>query len=604
MAYYRPSMLPANVSESNGTSTTTIDINKNDIIHDKEKSKDERPLTLFSIDLSSLSPTIQYIVLAFGLILFMCLYGYYQELVVYGWFDRKLSIFSTFLHFLGCLSFAQLQRNLSKRSNNNIQQHSQQHGPFVFTLGTAPPKIAIFYYLLLIFVRTGAQGMSNLSMTQINYPAKVLFKSASPIITMIIGITWFRKTYPIRDYIVVVLLILGLYIFITSDHSASPQSTKLGIIYVVISLFGSAAIPMIQEHCMITYNSSIEDLLYHTFLGSAIVSFILACISGEFIQGIYFLIQTGSIHTWFIMFAFTIFGFIGTNFSAALTLQYGALVNGITNTFRKAVTLGLSFLLFPDRNEITGYKIIGSIIFFSGLIVRILSKTENEKKTKKVTYKEHKHEIDVETGVLRSETSIIDNTNNSSSSNGSSNNNNSTNNTNKIPYKNKLQSLSIHTNYYGNNGSTDFGQLLSIDETYIPGGDDSSSIESGDETKYSEKYDTNNTMLPYKGINSTDSLNYDWEITQNNNSKIHNNATNNNSITNTTSTNTNGSNGKGLKPPLFYSPDKISKQIQSNTTSTSNNGSGASGIANKLHSYYTTDDNSNNEDNISQDLAI
>ena len=67
-----------------------------------------KPLVLFGTDLSFLTPMLRYVVLACGMFFFMCLYGYFQELVVYGWFQRKLSIFSTFLHFLGSSVFAQV----------------------------------------------------------------------------------------------------------------------------------------------------------------------------------------------------------------------------------------------------------------------------------------------------------------------------------------------------------------------------------------------------------------------------------------------------------------------------------------------------------------
>ena len=59
---------------------------------------------------------MQYLVLAGGLMFFMCLFGYYQELViVYSRFKRKLSLFSTFLHFLGCSFFAQLQYHYDRK---------------------------------------------------------------------------------------------------------------------------------------------------------------------------------------------------------------------------------------------------------------------------------------------------------------------------------------------------------------------------------------------------------------------------------------------------------------------------------------------------------
>lgn len=92
-------------------------------------------------------------------------------------------------------------------------------------------------------MKTIAQGMSNLSMTEINYPAKVLFKSANPIVTIIIGRFYLNKKYQMRDYFVVVLLVIGLYIFITDESAArgadsQPRSTLIGIIYVTISMLG------------------------------------------------------------------------------------------------------------------------------------------------------------------------------------------------------------------------------------------------------------------------------------------------------------------------------------------------------------------------------
>lgn len=353
------------------------DIDERDTAKLRRIDANTRPLVLFGIDMTNWSPIIQYLVLFGGLILFMCLYGYYQELVIYGWFDRKLSVFSTFLHFLGCSVFAQIQRNLSFRPN--VLKNGSEIGthPCHFcSMGNAPTKLAIFYYSLLVLVRAGGQGMSNLSMTQINYPAKVLFKSANPVVTMIIGVTFLRKTYPLRDYLVVILLVIGLYIFIAGDATESPSSTRLGIIYVVISMFGSAGVPMIQEHCMMAYNASIEDLLYHCYVGSTVLTLVVSVALGEFGTGVMFLVKSGSVHTWLLMAGFCTFGYVGNNFSAALTLQYGALVNGISNTFRKAVTIALSFLMFPERNILTSQKLFGTIIFFAGLLIRIFSKAE------------------------------------------------------------------------------------------------------------------------------------------------------------------------------------------------------------------------------------
>jgi adenosine 3'-phospho 5'-phosphosulfate transporter B3 len=373
-----------------------------------------KPLVLFSLDITHWSPIVQYIFLIGGLILFMCLYGYYQELVIYGWFNRRLSWFSTFLHFLGCTGFAQLQRNISTApplttTNSNAEPPSipvaskgiqGYYNRFLYvfryysysfssywniSMGTATTGTAIGYYFLLVCMKTLSQGLSNLSMTEINYPAKVLFKSANPIITIFLGIVWFKKTYPLKDYIVVGLLLCGLYVFITdttsqkAHHNTRPECTPLGIFYVILSMIGSALVPMIQEHAITTYNASIEDLLYYCFLGSTIVSLLLSMVNGEFIGGMVFLWNNSSFHIWFVFICFCTFGFVGSNFSTAITAHYGSLVNGLSNTIRKAVTMVLSFIMFPERNELTVHKVYGAMIFFAGLLVSTFMGDEKHK---------------------------------------------------------------------------------------------------------------------------------------------------------------------------------------------------------------------------------
>jgi hypothetical protein len=370
------------IDSSPGSSPTDIEYiteTPSDEIQKKMESTVERNLKVFGIDITNCSSTIQLITLMTGLLLFMCLYGYFQELVIYGWFNRKLSMFSTFMHFLGCSIFAQVQRRyLNSFINTNSKLFLNNNSKmFSVSMGNASTRVAIGYYLLQIILKTLTQGLANLSMSQINYPAKVLFKSANPVITLIIGLVWFRKSYPLRDYLVVILLILGLYIFIAFDKTSSPQGTGLGILYVSLSMLCGASIPMIQEHCMSKYGATVEELLYYSFLGSAVVSFIIAVIAGEMIEGILFFFQQGSVHLWIIFACFTSVGFYGANFSTLLTQRFGALVNGIANTLRKGITLALSFALFPERNVLTVHHIVGAVVFMTGLLLRIAFKEKN-----------------------------------------------------------------------------------------------------------------------------------------------------------------------------------------------------------------------------------
>jgi hypothetical protein len=220
------------------------------------------------------------------------------------------------------------------------------------SMGKASSTTAFLYYFFLTLLKTLTMTFTNLSMTRINYPAKTMCKSALPIVTMIIGICWFRKSYPMRDYVVSFLLVMGLYLFIAVDANTSPQGTGIGLFFVTLSLIGSALIPMVQEHILDTFDATTEEVLYFSFLGSAVMSFILTFTSGEAFGGIAFLLSKGTPYMWVCFTAFNTCSFLGAACSIALTSRFGSVINALVNTSRKATSITLSFVLFPERNSL------------------------------------------------------------------------------------------------------------------------------------------------------------------------------------------------------------------------------------------------------------
>jgi len=73
-----------------------------------------------------------------------------------------------------------------------------------------------------------------------------------------------------------------------------------------------------------------------------------------------------------IMTLFSTTGFLGSSCAAAITKEFGALTMSITSTARKATTLFISFMIFP--NECSFEHVVGIFIFISSLIVKTGSK--------------------------------------------------------------------------------------------------------------------------------------------------------------------------------------------------------------------------------------
>ena len=300
---------------------------------------------IFGFDLTACSPQMQYSIATAGLVLAKCLSGYLQELVVYGLFERRFSHMQTFLHYvwLGICAFTQRRWLFPVRETSSSA---------TLTMGTATPRQALLYYLLLVFLKTSAVTFANLSMTRINYPAKSLCKSASPLVTMILGVFWFRKKYSLRDYAVSLLLVLGLYLFVAVDLQSAPEGTGLGLVFIALSLAAASVIGLVQEHVLVTFHTSPEELLYFCFMGSIALSLLLFLFSGEVVEGMAFLAEKGSVSLWGCFITLHSLTFLGAHFAALLVSRFGALVMTLTNTGRKGLTIALSFALFPERNQL------------------------------------------------------------------------------------------------------------------------------------------------------------------------------------------------------------------------------------------------------------
>lgn len=186
------------------------------------------------------------------------------------------------------------------------------------------------------------------------------------------------KRYNLNDYSVAAMIIIGLYLFVVSDAHTSPVFDKIGILYICLALCADAAILNIQEYCLNAYSAGHDELVYYTYLGSGLVAFCISVLCGELWPGIVFLHKSGSISMLLMFVCFCSVGFLGMSCVAALTKKFGALTSAITATFRKGLTLVLSYILFPSDKVVTMGHIAGASIFLGGLLLRSLQKGDHK----------------------------------------------------------------------------------------------------------------------------------------------------------------------------------------------------------------------------------
>jgi adenosine 3'-phospho 5'-phosphosulfate transporter B3 len=343
-------------------------------------------VVLFGVDISTLSPTVQFLLCAGGAFLFSIAYGYLQELLSVHVASRKYALFLAVCTFAGSAfwSFVLTRLRQTTMSASNKQENARK------AMQPAP----LSKFLVLSLVRACDLALTNMAMQYLNYPAKTLIKSSKVVFTMALGVLIQKHHYRVRDYSVVFTLVLGLAIFLHADHTSDAVFHPVGVVFLVLSLMGDGVINNYSEKLMESYSMTQDE--YHTRLYSiALVATILAAhIRHELFEGIdVFLLQPGTVAEiesgsvedteWpvsrkaLVLVLFSATGIFGASCLGAITKRFGALAMALTSTARKATTLFLSFLMF--HNTCTPQHVFGVLLFIGALIVKSVG-TKNKHK--------------------------------------------------------------------------------------------------------------------------------------------------------------------------------------------------------------------------------
>eukprot|EP01041_Mallomonas_annulata_P001917 gene1917-3725_t len=323
--------------------------------HSRPSPHTPKHFAVLGIQIGSWTAQTQYIFITCGVMIFLLLYGYLQELVVMNKFKRNLGWFVTLLQLSGYAICASIQ--------NRLVSH-----------GKSERRIPLRYYAVLSLLQVMMQGLTNISMHYLNYPAKTLFKSSRVIMTMLFGILFYGKRYHGRDYVVALCMVVGLTAFVAADANSNPTFNPRGVVLVLLALAADAAILNLQEHCMHVFNAGHDELVYLSNVGAALVALVLSIVTGELYKGVMFLEVIGSFHVFGLFMAFSCAGFLGVSCLAALTKRFGALTSAITSVVRKGLTLMLSYIAFPDGKTLTIWHVFGALIFMGSLLLKSVSK--------------------------------------------------------------------------------------------------------------------------------------------------------------------------------------------------------------------------------------
>lgn len=225
------------------------------------------------------------------------------------------------------------------------------------------------YYFSSAMTYLLAMVCSNMALQWINYPTQVVGKAAKPIPVMILGVLIGHKSYPMKKYLFVLLIVIGVVMFMYKDQSSKKvdesQGLGVGELLLVLSLTMDGLTGAVQERIKSESSPSAYSMMLNTNWWSAIGSSIGVLVSGEAFKFISFVSLYPEIIVYLVGFAFV--GALGQVFIFYMVADFGPLPCSVVTTTRKFFTVLTSVIIFG--NVLLPRQWLGAVLVFTGLFL-------------------------------------------------------------------------------------------------------------------------------------------------------------------------------------------------------------------------------------------
>jgi len=175
----------------------------------------------------------------------------------------------------------------------------------------------------------------------------------------------------------VFLIVFGLIGISMSDKKSNNKFDASGVILSIVSLMFDAVASNLQEKALDSYGATQTEVISVMYFIGMLIMATIALFTGQLYRGISQCIQHPDMILYLVMFGFL--GSVGVQFVYLLMKSFGSLVTVMVTSCRKAMTVSLSFILFPDK-KFTKYHFFSILMIASGIGINYYGKSLNKSK--------------------------------------------------------------------------------------------------------------------------------------------------------------------------------------------------------------------------------
>ncbi|XP_044739906.1 solute carrier family 35 member B1 homolog [Chrysoperla carnea] len=224
------------------------------------------------------------------------------------------------------------------------------------------------YYASSSFTYLLAMVCSNMALQWVPYPTQVVGKSAKPIPVMLLGVLIGHKSYPLKKYLFVLLIVSGVVLFMLKDKAKKADTEShfgIGQVLLLLSLILDGLTGAVQERIRAESAPSGQQMMLSMNAWSCAFLAVALTFTGEGFSFAAFcsrhpevLHQLGTL---------AIAGALGQLFILLMVSEYGPLPCSIVTTTRKFFTVLGSVFIFG--NALSFRQWFGAAAVFTGLFL-------------------------------------------------------------------------------------------------------------------------------------------------------------------------------------------------------------------------------------------
>ena len=195
----------------------------------------------------------------------------------------------------------------------------------------------------------------------VSFPIQVLAKSCKMVPVMITKALFFNQKYSMREYLMVILVTIGIVIFRMKDKSGTENSWY-GILLLVVSLAADGLTGPNQDECKRKYNASSHQIMFYCNLW-ALGYLVVGLVTYDGFAGIDYILNSPVLLPKILLFCSA--SALGQNFIFYVLHSYGALVLATVTTTRKFFTVLASIVYYG--HDLSSQQWVGVAFVTAGM---------------------------------------------------------------------------------------------------------------------------------------------------------------------------------------------------------------------------------------------